>query len=108
MPAAVFAQMSSDVDDRVTRARSEASTAYRLAAGANARRNSANLIVESWLSKRAKPVALRPGRASESTTPHSTGSHTLLKTIGTVAVARIAATVASLPKLQSNSTPWRN
>ena len=57
--------------------------------------------------EKAKPVRLPPGRGRLATKPNSTGSPTLVKTIGIVEVARFAATAGAVPATATiTSTFW--
>jgi hypothetical protein len=56
----------------------------------------------------ATPVALPPGRLRLPTSPVSTGSVAVTKTIGMIAVAALAATAAGvLPGAAITATLWR-
>jgi hypothetical protein len=69
------------------------SSPMRAAVGRSSR-NRPSCFAPSSAWKECTPVALPPGRARPATRPSLTGSPAALNTIGTVAVAALAATAA--------------
>ena len=82
--------------------------ATRRAAGATSRRYSSCLRKTSRPFWKLRPLRLRPGRANDSIRPCSTGKGTWTNRIGTVRVARAAASVAEAPTVISKSGPLRS
>jgi hypothetical protein len=81
------------------------STATRVAAGTRSRSISSRFATNSPLRKLI-PVALPPGRARLATRPSLTGSSAMLKTMGMVVVAALAANAAATPNAAITET-WR-
>jgi hypothetical protein len=67
-----------------------------VAAGTSPCSNS-NRFEPSWLDKKLTPVTLPPGRLKLATRPSLTGSPPVVKTIGMVAVAALAASAGTTP-----------
>jgi hypothetical protein len=72
------------------------SRAIRVAWGTSSQSSSSRLGASST-SRLLKPVRLPPGRTRLATMPNPTGSPTLVKTIGMVEVAFLAANAAAAP-----------
>ena len=81
------------------------STANRAARGSKSRTSPSRLAASSEL-KVVMPVMLPPGRLRLATRPCATGSPPVLKTIGIVVVAALAANTA-LPKVEITATRRR-
>ena len=72
------------------------STAITVAVGTSSR-SSSNRLVTSGSVKKVTPVTLPPGRLRLVTSPDTTGSLPIAKTIGIVAVAALAASAVGVP-----------
>jgi hypothetical protein len=53
------------------------------------------------------PVMLPPGRLRLATSPSATGSPPMVKTMGSVVVARLAASAAGSPPVDAITATWR-
>ena len=101
--ASALGRRSSGEPEVVARLGSPVKLPHRRADGATALTKSKTFNGSSAPSAIANPVTLPLGFANELTRPHSTGMKAKEKTIGTVRVARTAATAAVCPKAHNTS-----
>jgi hypothetical protein len=104
-PIAKLAECASVISDLAFRLFGLTSTAKRAAFG-NSSCNIPNRFAATSIPMSATPVALPPGRLRLATRPIWTGSPAVLKTIGIVLVAALAAS-AAVPPRAAMATTWR-